>query len=60
MTVDVRTAASRRLTAPDRGGSGPRPEAVVFSPDGLRIAFMASVPPAGTQTKTNQIFVVDA
>jgi len=60
MTVDVRTAASRRLTGPDRGESGPRPEAVVFSPDGLRIAFMAGVPLPGTQTKTNQIFVVDA
>ena len=39
-TVDVATGRARRLTDRRTDGTGPRPEAVVFSPDGRRIAFM--------------------
>lgn len=53
MTVDVATNRSRRLTHREAGRAGPRPEAVVFSPDGRRIAFMRSLP-------DNQICVVAA
>lgn len=57
MTVDVATGRSRRLT--DRAGeaAAPRPEAVVFSPDGRSVAFMRGCPATASR---NQIFVVDA
>lgn len=58
MTVDVATGTSQRLTPRRAAGSGPRPEAVVFSPDGLQIAFMRRV--AANRETHNQIFVVDA
>lgn len=58
MTVEVATGASRRLTPRHAGGSEPRPEAVVFSPDGRQIAFMRRVVADGEPH--NQIFVIDA
>ena len=57
MTVDLLTGRSHRLTARRGDAAAPRPEAVVFSPDGMRIAFMRSSPDAAD---CNQIFVVDA
>lgn len=56
MTVEVATGVSRRLTPRciDRGD--PRPEAVVFSPDGRSIAFIRQTASAGEMH--NQIFVV--
>jgi hypothetical protein len=56
--VDVATGRSRRLTARLTGDDAPRPEACVFSPDGLRIAFVRRVETGGD--RFNQIFVVEA
>lgn len=58
MTVDVATGVSSRLTPRRADGAEPRPEAVVFSPDGGRIAFMREV--ANDGGRRNQIFVVAA
>ena len=61
MTVDVETGMSRRVTprpAEAAGSEHPRPEAVVFSPDGRRIAFMRRVVADGATH--NQIFIVAA
>lgn len=56
MTVEVVTGVSCRLTPRRADGSDPRPEAVVFSPDGRSIAFMRQVVAVGEPH--NQIFVV--
>jgi hypothetical protein len=56
MTVEVATGVSCRLTPRRADGSDPRPEAVVFSPDGRSIAFMRRVVAVGEPH--NQIFVV--
>jgi hypothetical protein len=53
MTVDVDTGHSRRLTPRTVGGTAPRPEACVYSPDGRSIAYMRTL-------GHNQLFVVDA
>ena len=61
MTVDVETGMSRRVTprpAEAADSEHPRPEAVVFSPDGRRIAFMRRVVADGATH--NQIFIVAA
>lgn len=58
MTVDVANGISRRLTGGRADASAPRPEAVVFSPDGRWIAFMRSVAAEGGPR--NQIFIVAA
>jgi hypothetical protein len=55
MTVEVATGVSRRLTPRRIDRSDPRPEAVVFSPDGRSIAFVRHVVTAGETH--NQIFV---
>jgi len=56
--VDGAEGDVRRLTAPIRDGSGPRPEACVISPDGRRIAYVRHVP-ASDGRKWNQLFTVD-
>ena len=58
MTVEVATGMSRRLTPHRADGSLPRPEAVVFSPDGRSVAFMRRVATAGEMH--NQIFITPA
>lgn len=58
MTVEVSTGISRRLTGGRADASAPRPEAVVFSPDGRWIAFMREV--ASEDGPRNQIFIVAA
>ena len=57
MTVDTQTGRSHRLTDRRADGADPLPEAVVFSPDGHRIAFMRRLPAAAPH---NQIFIVSA
>ena len=57
MTVDAQTGRSHRLTDRRADGADPLPEAVVFSPDGRRIAFMRRLPAAAPH---NQIFIVAA
>jgi WD40 repeat protein len=54
--TDVATGETRRLTAPDRGESGPRPEACVCSPDGKKVAYVRHMHEAGFGY--NQVFVV--
>lgn len=56
--VDIATGASQRLTSRQIGAATPRPEACVFAPDGMSIAFVRRVPHA--IGAFNQIFVVDA
>lgn len=58
MVVEITTGVSYRLTSREAGGAGPRPEAVVFSPDGRWIAFMRAIATEGTTC--NQIFIVAA
>jgi len=41
--TDMRTQASRRLTARSEAAGAPRPEACVFSPDGRHVAFVRPV-----------------
>ncbi len=54
--TDAASGRTRRLTAPVRGPSSPRPEACVFSPDGGKIACVRQTCVAGSWG--NQIFVV--
>lgn len=58
MALDVAAGVTRRLTHPDHGATGPRPEACVFSPDGRRIAYLRTLP--GPRGACNQVCVVDA
>jgi Tol biopolymer transport system component len=61
MTVDAATGESRRLTEKPAAADlpAPRPEACVFSPNGLQIAFVRPV--RGSDGSTwNQIFVVSS
>ena len=54
--TDVLTGQSSRLTRRSPDARAPRPEAVVFSPDGERIAYIRPVP--GERGLFNQIFIV--
>lgn len=54
--ADLRGGQSTRLTPPD-SQSPLRPEAVVFSPDGRKIAFLRTVPHSGQLF--NQVYVVN-
>jgi hypothetical protein len=55
--VDAVDGSLRRLTPPEHGATGPRPEACVFSPDGSRVAYVRRVP--GRGGLFNQVFVVE-
>ncbi len=55
--TEVATGETRRLTAPDRSETGPRPEACVFSPDGEKIAYVCHL--ARVDGSHNQVFVVE-
>jgi Tol biopolymer transport system component len=52
--TDATTGRTMRLTAPTPGPDSPRPEAVVFSPDGRQVAFVRNV------SGHNQVFIVPA
>jgi Tol biopolymer transport system component len=56
--VNTATGDCRRVTEPASGESLPRPEACVFSPDGLKIAYVQPVVRGGATW--NQIFVVES
>lgn len=56
--TEVRTGILHRLTTPKSGSAQPRPEAVVFSPDGRLIAYMQDTGVGAAAT--SQIFIVQA
>ena len=56
--TEVETGVTTRLTARSTDALWPRAEAVVFSPDGTRIAFVKTLP--SPDVVANQIFVVEA
>ena len=56
--TEAATGETRRLTAPDRSESSPRPEACVFSPDGNKVAYVRHVRAA--DFGYNQIFIAEA
>lgn len=60
MTVDVDTGRSTRLTDRSRSAVTLRPEAVVFAPDGRRIAVVRTLPGPGGAGPHNQICLVEA
>lgn len=58
--TEVASGRTHRLTARTEGRRAPRPEAVVFSPDGRRIAYVRRVAEAGEGGRVfNQIFVAE-
>ena len=60
-TVEFTTGRSRRLTPRASDADAPLPLAVVFSPDGSRIAYLRNVADNGADgPRSNQIFVVAA
>jgi hypothetical protein len=56
--VEIASGEVRAVADPVLDGSGPRPEACVFSPDGRRIAF-AAVPPGPGGRGWAQVWVAD-
>ncbi|BBO31305.1 DUF3748 domain-containing protein [Lacipirellula parvula] len=58
MVADAATGESRRLTPPPDAAQAPRPEAVVFSPDGRQVTFVRQVP-AADESVWNQLHVAD-
>jgi len=60
MTIEVASGHSTRLTPAIHDASAPRPEACVFSPDGMQIAYVRTMPDTGGSSRHNQLFVVDS
>jgi WD40 repeat protein len=60
MTIEVASGHSTRLTPAIHDASAPRPEACVFSPDGMQITYVRTMPDAGGSSRHNQLFVVDS